>query len=101
MNVLEIIGLKQRRGGFTLAIESLLLESDGTAHWLALTGASGSGKSTLLQVAGLLVPPMEAAALTLAGQDVVALWREGRAADLARLRREFLGQSLQSQEVLD
>lgn len=56
-------------------------------EFLAVMGPSGCGKSTLLHVLGLMMPPTEAAALRLDGEDVLGL----REPALTGLRREKIG----------
>jgi putative ABC transport system ATP-binding protein len=77
---------KARGGGF--AVEATLALAAGEA--VALTGPSGSGKSTLLLLMGAALPP-DRGAVTLAGADVVALWRRADRAALARLRAARIG----------
>jgi putative ABC transport system ATP-binding protein len=77
---------KSRGGGFS--VEATLALEAGEA--IALTGPSGSGKSTLLLLMGAALPP-DRGAITLAGQDVAALWRRADRAALARLRAARIG----------
>ena len=56
-------------------------------EFITIMGPSGCGKSTLLHVLGLMMPPTEAAALRLDGEDVLGL----REPALTGLRREKIG----------
>jgi putative ABC transport system ATP-binding protein len=86
---------------FELTVPAFSLIS---GSFVALLGENGSGKSTLLDVLALILPPTNCEAFTLAMGvsqehrivDVKRLWEDGNEAELAAIRRNFLGYVLQT-----
>ncbi|MEQ8450044.1 MAG: ATP-binding cassette domain-containing protein [Nitratireductor sp.] len=94
-----------RKGGggasFELSVEAFDLFPG--EYW-AVVGPSGSGKSTLLDAVGLARAPAAADQMLYRAAtgpiDAFALWRNGRAAQLAALRRELIGYVVQTGALL-
>ena len=87
------LGKEVTTGGVPLTILQDVSFSIAAGEAVAVVGASGSGKSTLLALlAGLDVP--SSGAVRIAGEDLLALDEDGRAALRAR-RMGFVFQSFQ------
>lgn len=90
----------QRGADYRIALPCLTLRRGEVA---AITGASGCGKSTLLEMIGLILRPQHLAQYRLGdadGQDVAALLRDNRQAQMADIRAQRLGFVLQSGGLL-
>ncbi|WP_246828371.1 ATP-binding cassette domain-containing protein [Ectothiorhodospira sp. PHS-1] len=73
---------------------------------VAVVGASGCGKSTLLDLLAMVMEPTEADRFQFKPRrdtpsiDVRVLWNRSREAELAGLRRDYLGYVLQTGGLL-
>lgn len=103
--LLRLAEVSKQRGsigsGFTLHVPAL---SVYPGEFVAVVGESGCGKSTLLDLLALVSQPSGCAefALRLGEQphDIAALWQAGAEAQLAALRRQYLGYVLQTGGLL-
>ena len=106
--VIEAVSKYREQGGvaFELQIPEFSLRQ---GQFLGLVGESGCGKSTLLDMLALVLRPTSCGRFELylpaAGDvtesiDIKALWEGNDEAELARLRRNYLGYILQSGGLL-
>jgi putative ABC transport system ATP-binding protein len=95
--IVEATGVEKTRGGLTVALERLSLPSGTLA---ALVGPSGCGKSTALDLIAATLRPDRVQRLTVADQDLAALWQRDAVGVLTAWRAQSIGYVLQTGGLL-